>query len=131
MSPRGGPCDHRACLDHGAGCRMLTDDELTPGPEDLALARRLLDEGYVQTSSRYRLVVGPLSLVPPAADLIRPEALDTPAGRLMASDWDRNRGGRLRDLLLHQLLPESAQTALTVKQFAAWKQLRGQQWRPR
>jgi len=47
--PRGGPCDHRRC---NGDCRMLTEEELTPGPEDLALAQQLVADG--STSTRYR-----------------------------------------------------------------------------
>jgi hypothetical protein len=124
MSPRGGPCNHRECLSWGEGCRMLTDEELTPTDEDMAFARRLIAEGYLQTSGKYRHVMGPQPKVPSIKELIKPEMLDTPAGRELAKIWEDH-----LPHFLQTLVRNGAQTVeLTVKQFRAYKSLGGGPW---
>ena len=116
--PRGGSCNHPACAGDPDGCRMLTNAELAPSEDDLALARRLLAEGWIQSSANHRT----LALPPPncrARDLIRPEVLDTPIGELLKRfihnselDWARR----------HKMMK------LTVRQWRAWKQVTGPAW---
>ena len=70
---RGGPCSHRACQGDPDGCRMLTATELEPDEDDRELGRRLVAEGWIQTSAKYRMIVRwkPDKHPPPVADLER------------------------------------------------------------
>lgn len=78
--PRDTDCDHPNC---GYGpCKALTPEELTPSNEDVELAERLIAEGWIQTSAKYRHIrrwkpPGP----PPAEALLAPEFHDTAWGR--------------------------------------------------
>lgn len=115
--PRGGPCDHRRC---DGDCRMLTEEELTPSPEDLVLARQLVADGWLSTSTRYRHV----SRVLPgyaASDLLKPEMLATPAGKLLAEAWEQELRWALRSSY-----PFVEHKTLTVKQYAAFRAAGGQ-----
>ena len=122
MSPRGGPCNHRECQSWGEGCRQLTDDELRPGPDDFTYVDQLIAEGYYQTSARYRSVAGPLSAIPSAETVLRPEFLDTKWGRELARIWE---GWRRHFLRVHEASDGIQNIDLTVKQFAAFKQRGG------
>lgn len=125
MSPRGGPCNHQSCADYGEGCRQLTDEELEPDEDDVAFAQRLIDEGYLQTSAKYRNVCKPSEAdTPPSIDqIIRPEMLDTPAGKTLAMLWEDHLPHFLRSSVSFQ-----HGITLTVKQFRAYKKLGGGPW---
>lgn len=120
--PRGGPCNHRSCADYGEGCRQLTDEELKPTPADDEYVRDLIARGYYQISAKYRRVLGPLSVVPMAEELIKPEALETPAGRELADLWNN----RHRRWYLGQNPKLGEEITLTVRQFASFKKQGGQ-----
>lgn len=110
-------CGHRAC---GQGpCRSLSEEELTPTPEDFEFAAELIDEGWRSVSNKYREV----ARLPPksnAEDLIKPEALDGhPLGRDLADCWEKNKWWLLR------CSPVAEKRSLTVRQFRAFKLLGG------
>jgi len=78
--PRNDECNHPNC--EGGPCKSLTREELTPTPADIELGDRLVAEGWIQTSSKYRHVrrwAKPGA--PRAIDLITPEHRDTAWGR--------------------------------------------------
>lgn len=121
MSPRGGPCNHRRCADYGEGCRQLTDEELTASPEDEALVDQLIAEGYIQISAKYRTVA---KLPPPvhAHDLIRADALTTPAGKELASLWHSHHEN-WRSAVARQNTADHVQ--LTLRQYRYFKKKTG------
>jgi hypothetical protein len=113
--PRGGRCLHPNC-DSGP-CKQLTDAELTPGPEDLAVAKQLIADGFEQVSAKYRRVARVPPDYPTAEDLIKPEMLHTPQGEELA-DWWR---GHCRFQVPRS--PDAEVRELTLKQFRAFQQL--------
>lgn len=87
--PRNDKCNHHSC--YGGPCKALTDEELTPTDEDRAFAQQLHDEGWIQVSSRYRVVRRWTPPGPPAAmDMIAPEFRDTRWGKLAAAVIQRH-----------------------------------------
>lgn len=135
--PFGGSCDHRACEGNPSGCKMLTPEELEPGPEDLELAKQLIAEDWRQISSKHRMV----------AKLTIPAPIKGWRDLAPIKEW--------RDLVrpeLHELIEEATfpgvsytgddifeafrrgawhnekwveRKTLTVKQFQAFKKLNG------
>lgn len=105
---------------------MLTDEELSPGAEDITFAQKLIDEGWLQASAKYRHVIGPFPSVPGAADLIRPEVLNTPIGKRLADLWERDMPYYVRFHLVDK--KDLQELTLSVKQFKAYKKLGGGPW---
>lgn len=133
-------CNHRGCPE--GDCQMLTPEELEPGAEDLELAARLVEEGYLSISRKYRMVARLTDKVPTAKDIIRPEMLDTPIGREMAKWWEGHQCYLLRMVASGaggdgcMTLPHTRERIsivdlvevreLTIKQFRAFKKLGGE-----
>lgn len=87
--PRNDKCTHPRC--DGGPCKALTDEELTPTTEDHELAERLLAEGWIQVSSKGRILrrwkpPGP----PPPIVFLTPEILATRWGELAAAAISRH-----------------------------------------
>lgn len=118
--PKGGPCEHPRCQGNATGCKMLTDEEMRPGPEDEELGRRLVADGWLSTSTKFRRV-GRVLPGHSAEDLLRPEVLDTPAGRHFADLWRRE----LR-FVVRSSEPFVEHLELTFKQYAAFRAAGGQ-----
>lgn len=119
--PRGGPCNHRECISWGEGCRMLTDAELTPSEQDLLLAEQLAQEGWVQTSARYRHVARWKTPPPTIEEILRPEHLNTRWGKKLAEKlaYETGESGIRSAASFDRDLVE--QRELTVRQFIAFK----------
>ena len=118
---KGGPCEHRRCQGSASGCKSLTDEEMKPGPEDEALARQLVAEGWRSTSTRYHHIARHVA-VPTGRDLVRPELHDTEAGKHMIEEWDR----RWRGWFLRCGREGVERRTLTFKQYAAFSAAGGQ-----
>ncbi len=110
-------CTHPNC--YGEPCKMLTPAELEPSPEDIALAQQLLDEGWLQTSAKYRTVARLPADFPKAINVIRPEWIGTEHGVKFTHWWNSHRRMAHRS-------QEAITRELTVKQFRAFKKLGGQ-----
>lgn len=108
-------CNHRRC--RGGPCRAIPPEDLKPEAEDLELAEQLVREGWKSTSSKYRTVAKFRTPPPPAAEMLRPELVNTPQGKRLAELWDRHR----HSLGLRQEWDDVEERELTLKQFRAFK----------
>ena len=89
---------------------------MTPDPEDLAFGQKLVSDGWLSTSNKFRSVARHVA-VPTGKDLVRPELHDTEAGRQMILLWDRT----WRNLALRCGHEGVARQELTVKQYRAFR----------
>jgi hypothetical protein len=93
---------------------QLTEEEVTPGPEDLEFAQKCIDEGFLQVSSKNRR----LARMPPDMDPVEAMKRYAPAEfeKLVsqATCWARR---NMKDA--------DHMRELTVKQFRAFKKLNG------
>lgn len=81
--PRGGKCTHPECLSWGEGCRQLTDEELTPTPEDVELGKQLVADGWYSVSTKYRAIRRWRTPPPAPEDVVRPEFADSFFGKII------------------------------------------------
>jgi hypothetical protein len=80
-------CNHRRC--NGGPCKALAAEELQPTDADRALAVQLHDEGWIQTSAKYRHIRRWAAPPPSGFDMIAPEYRNTAWGRRAAAAIER------------------------------------------
>ncbi len=119
--PRGDACNHIKC--YGEPCRMLTDEELTPTPEDLSFGQHLVACNWLSISTKYRTVARWKILPPCGDDMVTDYTRDTPHGQRLIKMWDHH--NHFRDLRIcgDDLVEKRV---LTVREWAAFKQAGGQ-----
>ena len=122
--PRNTICDHPNC--EGLPCRALTDDELTPREEDDALARKLVSEGWIQVSAKYRMIRRWKNPPPPPEDLVNPAWHDTFFGRrainILRHIGDENALRCAPDDMVEK-------RELSIREFKAYKNIKNAEWR--
>jgi hypothetical protein len=127
---RGGKCDHPNC--YGEPCKQWADEEFQPGPDDLELAKKLVDDGWMSVSSKYRRIVRWKEPPPDTLHLVNPELRNTYWGRLAFALLGRHLGVRMEHELQHEAhrmhRPVNSglveERTLTLKEFMAFKKLR-------
>lgn len=117
----GGSCKHPRC--GGGPCRSLTKEALTPTDADLEFGRKLVAEGWIQTSRRYRCIARVKPEFASAESLLRPEVADTAAGKILIEAWSKQRRWVMDR---HGDLVETQE--LTVRQFAGFRAAGGDIW---
>jgi hypothetical protein len=130
MKARGGPCDHPNC--YGGPCKQWADEEFQPGPEDLELGKKLVDEGWKVISAKGRRIVRWKEPPPDILHLVNPELRDTYWGRLAFVILGRNLGIRMEHELQHEAhrmhRPVNSglveERTLTLKEYMAFKKFR-------
>lgn len=99
----------------------LTAEELQPTDDDLAEAKRLVEEGWKSTSNKYRMVRRWHPNILDLEDLIHPEMVETAE----AQWWLKYAHGPSLRMADVQGLPIEEKT-LTVRVFNAFKKLGGE-----
>lgn len=120
--PRDTRCNHPNC--EGGPCKALTDEELTPTSDDRTLAERLVAEGWMQVSAKYRHVRRWKVAPPTPEQLINPEYHNTYFGQ------QAMRHVRFDEMELRCAPDHVVETrTLTVREFRAFKELKNREWR--
>lgn len=130
MVARGGPCNHRRCA--GGPCKQWADEEFTPEPADCEMAKKLVEEGWMSVSSKYRRIVRWTEPPPDIIHMINPEIRDTYWGRLALSVLSQRLGVRCEHELHHEHSrmhrPVNSGLVevrtLSLKEFVAFKKFR-------
>jgi hypothetical protein len=89
------PCGHRRCSDDE--CYKLSSEEIDPTNEDLVLGKKLVDEGWLSTSARYRTIGRWRNHPPKIVEMLLPEYRDSPFGRYFIARYGEWYGPSLRN----------------------------------
>jgi hypothetical protein len=120
--PRNVPCYHKAC---GYGsCKQLTEEELTPELADTETAQRLIAEGWITTSNKYRHARRWKVPPPTLEDIVRPEYHGTYFAERLRRFFDMN------DLELRVAPSDMVEErTLSVRELRAYKAIKNREWR--
>lgn len=122
--PIGKKCRHPNC--DGGPCKALTPEELTPTEEDRALAERLVSEGWIQVSAKYRHLRRWKTPPPTLDEMIRPEHQNSYFAKRI-----KERFAFMYDDLELRCAPDDLveERTLSPREFKAFKDLKNKPWR--
>jgi len=125
---RGGPCDHRKCQGDPKGCRMYRAEDVDPDEEAYAFARRLLAEGWVSVSTKYRHMRRWKSPPPRAHDILTDEALASSWGSMAMEALRRCFGTETELRQEPSGSPLIEECEISIKQHAAYRAVRREKY---